>query len=636
MKNTRKNTTKQIKKDAPFFSGTGIRVLILLAFTALTYWGSLSNDFTNWDDDLYVTENADIQSLSASTIQNFFTSFKNGNYHPLTWLSLAFDYNLSKLSPFQYHLTNLLLHLFNTLLCFVLIKKLFNSNMAWLASLLFGVHSIHVESVAWVSERKDVLFTFFYLLSVLSYIEYCVNEHKKYFVISLLCFVFSALSKGQAVSLAITIVLIDILLNRKLNSIKVIAEKSIFVLLALVFGLIAIKAQSSASAIFDNAARNFFDRILFACYGFINYLLKFIYPFKLSAIYPYPTKGAIGIEFWACFVLSLGYCWLLFKSFKSNRQLFFCLAFYVVNIFLVLQLIPVGNAIMADRYSYIPSLGIFTVFAFYINKYIEQEKTKKLVALGVVVYLLLLAYQTTVQIKVWKNSFTLWEHTTRCYPTAEVAWNNLGSAHNNSNNYNDAITCYTNAINVNKLYADAYSNRGMSKKNAGNYKEAILDLDQAIKLKPINPFAYSTKGTAYIYLNELELANTCFVKALAWDPYSAEALSGLGAVKTKKGDIKGALADLNKSISLRPNHAETISNRGIAKAEGNDLPGAIQDFNLSIQLKPKSPGAYVNRGMVYLKMNQPQYACADFYTALNLGASSVEPFINKYCNLNKK
>lgn len=607
----------------------GITILI----TFLAYYNSLKNGFTNWDDDLYVTDNPFIRALSAESIKNFFSSFRNGNYHPLTWLSLAIDYKIAELKPFQYHLTNLLLHIGNTIIVFFIVKKLFqNIRIAFASALLFGLHTIHVESVVWIAERKDVLYTFFFFLSINSYLNYLNKLHKKHLVLSLLFFILSAFSKGQAVSLALSIIAIDIFKQRNIRSKNIIIEKIPYLLIAFIFGAIAIKAQHSAEAIFDNSSRNFFDRILFASYGFVNYVLKLIYPFKLSAIYPYPPKGKIGIEFWACLLACIALIYFTAKSLSKNKILFFCITFFTVNIFFVLQLIPVGNALMADRYSYIPSLGFFILLAYYFNKLVENKKYKFLVSIGFTIYLGILFTLTINRNKIWESSVTLWTDTTKKYPQAEVAWNNLGSTFNNSNKYAEAIQCYDNALKANPLYADAYSNRGMSKKNAGDYKNAITDLDQSIKLKPINVFAYATKGTTLIYLNDLPAASACFEKALDWDPNSAEALSGRGVVKTKNKDLTGALDDLNRSVMLRPNHPETISNRGIAKAEAGDLQGAINDFNLSLQIKPKQAGPYVNRGMVYLKMQQTQNACTDFQMAYQLGAKSVENYIAHYCN----
>jgi len=606
-------------------------IVVVVAATFISYFPALKNEFTNWDDDLYVTANPYIQKLSWESISGFFSRFQNANYHPLTFVSLAIDYHFAELKPGLYHFTNILFHIFNTLLVFVFVKLLFKKqSIAFVAALLFGVHTLHVESVAWVAERKDVLYMFFFMLSLCAYVMYVQKGKLKFLLYSILCFVLSCFSKGQAVSLAATVIFIDIFLQRKFD-LKVILEKVIFVTIALVFGFIAIKAQNSADAIFDNASNSFFDRMLFAAYGFVNYLVKLIYPYKLSAIYPYPEKGKIGIEFWICFFIALAILASWVRSFKKTPVYFFALAFFMANIFWVLQLIPVGNALMADRYAYVPSLGFFIMIGWLYEEKIKKEQSKRMAMFILIAYSGLLSYQTFQRSKVWKNSLTLWEDTVKKHPDAEVAWNNLGSYYNNALDYNSAIASYNEAIKVNPLYADAYSNRGMSKKNTGDYQGAIADLDKAIELKPISSFAYSTKGVALTYLNDLETSYKCFEKALQLDPMSGDAYSGMGVVKTRTGRVKEALKDFKRSLEIRPDHPETISNQGIARAESGDMQGAIADFTTAIQLKPDYSGAYLNRGLTYKKIKQDEQACNDFYKASQLGSPQGQTLVNQYC-----
>lgn len=608
-------------------------IAIVVVLTLILYIPSFNNQFTNWDDDLYVTSNKSIQSLSYENITSFFTEFKNGNYHPLTFLSLAIDYHFSELNPTSYHITNFLLHLFNTLFVFLFIFLLTEkSELAFITSVLFGIHTMHVESVAWISERKDVLYTFFFLLSLISYIYYIKKKKYIYLVSSLLLFILSCFSKGQAVSLALSVIVIDFFFNRKIKNKSVALEKVLFLIIALLFGIIAIYAQKSAEAIFDNASRSYLDRILFASYGFMNYLIKLIYPYNLSAIYPYPSKGKIGIEYWMSLFASLILCFVTWKNYKQNKQVIFGVLFFLFNIILVLQLLPVGNVIMADRYSYIPSIGFFFLAALFIL-FLKEKKNISPSLLFILFsgYILFISYQSYKRVDVWESSLSLWNDVIEKQPTSEVAWNNRGSVKNNDNNFEEAISDYNQAIQLNPLYADAYSNRGMSKKNAGDYIGAIKDLDQSLLLKPNYAFSYSTKGIALTYLNKLDDAMICFNKAIELNPYASDAYSGRGVVKTKLKDIDGALIDLNLALHINPNHAETISNRGIAFAEGGNFQKSLEDFNLGIRLKPQHSGSYMNRGMLYLKMNQKKEACNDFNMAQQLGSRAAIKAIEQFC-----
>lgn len=632
MKKANKNKTQHIPpSDKPQKENVVKPIIIIIIATFIAFIPALNNDFTNWDDDIYVTGNPHITELSAQSIKGFFTRFQNANYHPLTFLSLAIDYHFSELNPALYHFTNILLHILNTLLVFLFVRMLFKKvNIAFIAAALFGVHTLHVESVAWVSERKDVLYTFFFMLSLCSYAHYAQKGNVKFYIFSLILFVLSCFSKGQAVSLAVTVILVDVFLKRKINT-KLFLEKVPFFIVAIIFGIVAVKAQSSADAIFDNAASSYLDRVLFASYGFINYILKLVYPFKLSTLYPYPVKGDIGVEFWICLLLVVAIIYSVIRLYKTNYVYLFSFLFFAVNIFLVLQLIPVGNAIMADRYAYIPSIGFFVMVGWWYEEKIKKPQLKKMLGYFLIAYTGLLGILTFQRTQVWRSSLTLWEDTVKKYPEAEVAWNNLGSYYNNAYEYKKAISCYDEAIKINPLYADAIINRGMSKKNIGAYNEAVVDLDNALKIKPNSAFAYSTKGVALTYLNNLGGAYACFIQAMQLDSLSADAYSGMGVVKTRNNNVKGALYDFEKSLRIRPNHPETISNRGIAKAESGDLQGAIADFSTAINLKPKYSGAYLNRGLTYLKTNQIQTACDDFYKALQYGTPQAQAVIDQYC-----
>src|SRR6266571_3392951 len=272
------------------FKRTVLFLAVTLVLTVLSFSPSLDNGFTNWDDPGYVLENYSIRDLSQKNVANVFTSYLQGNYHPLTVLSYAVEYKFFQLDPKIYHITNLLLHVLNTTFVFWLIRLLTGRlETAAITAVLFGIHPLHVESVAWISERKDVLFSLFYLGSLISYVLSLtkVQDRVRYLIMSLVLFILSLLSKGVAVTLPLVLLLIDYYFKRTFTK-KIFIEKIPFFLLSIGFGVIAILAQKSEGAIQTMTTYPFYDRLLIASYGIVTYLFKIFVPQQLSAFYPYP------------------------------------------------------------------------------------------------------------------------------------------------------------------------------------------------------------------------------------------------------------------------------------------------------------------------------------------------------------
>ncbi|RLD65704.1 MAG: hypothetical protein DRI95_08045, partial [Bacteroidetes bacterium] len=260
---------------------------IIILITTAAYFPAFQNGITNWDDDNYITNNPTLKQISTENIKQIFSEYYMGNYHPLAMFSLSFDYQIGgenaegEIQAWIYHFTNVLLHILNSLLVLWLVYLLLGRfDMAVVAALLFGVHTLHVESVAWISERKDVLYALFFIASLISYIYYINKKDIKFYAISLLLFTLSLLSKGQAVSLAVTLLAIDYLFNRKLLDKKVIVEKAPYFILALIFGIVAIYAQKAGDALHDENSYEFYKRIGFAGYTFTQYILKLFLPVK--------------------------------------------------------------------------------------------------------------------------------------------------------------------------------------------------------------------------------------------------------------------------------------------------------------------------------------------------------------------
>jgi len=419
-----------------------LSLCLILAIPSISLFPSLKNDFINWDDQQYVTENKTITELSWRNIETIFDRTYMGHYHPLTLLSYALEYRFFKLNPFAYHLTNLILHLLNGLLVFWLIWMLTGGVLISLVvSLLFGIHPLHVETVAWISERKDLLYSFFFLGSLIVYLTYLKTWRGRYYVLSLFLFLLSLLSKSMAVTLPFVLLLCDTLLHRKIDR-KCLIEKIPFLVIAFIFGIMALFAQGSPEAMSQNpsspSSKNifimsevlttYFSKLLLMSEIVTSYFPKLILPIKLSCLYP-PIKGIAG--FWSYVYLTtiIGFLIAGILLGKYNKKIPFGTLFFFITI------IPTLPAkIMADRYLYIPSIGIFFIAAegfywLYRSKLKPIKIVKPILAILLIGILGTFSFLTWERCQVWKDSMSLWNNVLKNYPDIPIAYNNLGEAY---------------------------------------------------------------------------------------------------------------------------------------------------------------------------------------------------------------
>ncbi|MEI7661279.1 MAG: tetratricopeptide repeat protein [Bacteroidota bacterium] len=640
-------------------------ISVIVAATVVVYLPSLGASFTSWDDGAYLYENPFIKVLSWTTIKGIFSTNYMGNYHPLAMLSLAFDYSINKYDPFVFHLTNLLLHCANSILVFFVVKALSKrTDIAVAAGLLFGIHSLHVESVAWVSERKDVLYAFFYLLAMYSYIRFTNRKDWKWYALGLVFFLLSCLSKGQAVSFVFTLMFIDFFKERKVFNSRELIEKVPFVILAVFFGLVAVNAQRGVEAT-QMVSFPFYDRIAFASYGLVMYILKLLVPVTLSAYYPYPiveSTAAVPFLYWACILPAACIFILLWFAWKRSKELFFGLGFFLLNIIFLLQLLPVGRAIMADRYAYIPSIGYCFLFGWFIcNPNILKKRNIALVIAAA--YLLLLGFLTFERSRVWDNSMDLWTDVIQKDRRVPVAWFNRGNIFSNTHEYKKAISDYNECLKEDPHYLTAYINRGEAKSKLQDYKGAVedynlllridsgylngyinrananrlmndlnaslRDYNAAIRLKPDQVKLYTNRGAVKYELKDNKGALEDYDKAVSLDINDPSIYNERAIIKKTSGDFAGAMEDYNHAIGIDPNKGDLYNNRGNLKLQEGDAKNALLDFSAAIRCNPKDPSGFRNRGALLAKQKKYTDALADFSSAISLDATDGESFFNR-------
>lgn len=560
--------------------------LALLLVTATVFAQSVRHGFTNWDDPVYVTGNTLIRHLSPAGLQAIGTSFVAGNYHPLTILSLALDYSASGLDPAGYHRTNLAIHLLATLAVFWFLLLLTESRgLAAVASLFFGIHPLHVESVAWISGRKDLLYGLFYLVSCACYVRWVRQSRKRDLVFALLAFVASLLSKGMAVTLPLTLVAIDLYLRRPWNA-RVALEKTPFLALALAFGALAVVAQEKAV---HATGHSLLERALLGFHGLAAYAVRAVAPVGLSAFYPYPSGPGLPAAYYAAPLVAVLLAWMIAASLRGDRTFAFGGIFFLVNVALVLQFLAVGTAAMADRYTYLAYVGLGLVLARAFERARRGFLAGRpaLQALSVVALVALFVSWATIahaRVRVWRDSVTLWSSVLHAYPDLTMA----------------------------------YAQRGWAYHERGDTQQAMADLDRAIALDPNDGDARSARGAVYQArgdyaraLEELDVA----VRSL---PGSASAVNNRGTVLLALGRTNEALADFTKTIELNPRWGDGYLNRALAFGIRKEYRRAIPDLDRAIELDSENPRAYLWRGVARAALGEPGPAILDYDAALRV------------------
>jgi hypothetical protein len=530
-------------------------LIIYLIFTAvvtcIVYLPSLNNDFVTWDDNIYVYNNEMIRNVNLRLIQWAFASFEASNWHPLTWLSHAFDYALWKLNPIGHHLTSILLHSINALLVTLLTVRLIETLhrekkqsfsltseqkviVGLTTGLLFGIHPLHVESVAWVSERKDVLSTLFFLLSILFYLRYSSRTTgkghflflNKHYLASFVSFVLGLLSKPMIVTLPLILLLLDWYplkrFDRLKSAAKTLIEKIPFFICSFASIIVTVIAQRQAISDFEVHPLSL--RIANAFKSFSVYLQKIVWPADFMPFYPYQIRvNLFSFEYILSLLVFLSItigCIILWK--KKNQH--FWLAswiYYVVTLLPVIGIVQIGRQEMADRYMYLPSIGPFIllgIFAGMLYAILVKRNmiTKLLTGLMVVVVIALLSSKTVAYIGIWKDGISLWNHEIRLLQqktdrgfyreSLEVPFFNRGVAFEEKESFEKAIQDYTTVLSINAKSKKALHRRGLTYSKMNMNEEAIKDYNSALQLASDDPALHYLRANSYAKLGHYQKA----------------------------------------------------------------------------------------------------------------------------------
>ncbi|MCS7037734.1 MAG: tetratricopeptide repeat protein [Saprospiraceae bacterium] len=545
-------------------------VLALMAFTGVLFWPMLSNQFTNWDDQFYVVENA---LLRGPDWKGIFSQPVVSNYHPLTILTLALNYQLSELKPFSYYFINWLLHIVNAGLVFYFVWLL-AERRRWVAlfvAAVFALHPMHVESVAWISERKDVLYTFFYLLGLIAYWRYLTSGKRTLYLWALGVFVLSLLSKPAAVAFPLTLLALDYWRGRSFREVKLWVEKAPFFALAFAMGVVTVLIQSQ-KAMASIEMYSLTHRLFFGCHTLLAYVWRFFWPWPLSPFHPYPPVNRLGWLVQASPVLLLAVAGAVWY-FRRNRALVFGALFYLANIILVAQFVSIGNTLLAERYTYVPYIGIAFALAMSVALYAPASVRQPLswgLLLAAVAGFSVLTYR---YLDTWKNTESLWDTAIRYAPTAPVPRSNR------ANHYYQEALKPENASRYEALMRKAgedsdaalkgdpkhYASldiRTLTHVRLGELEQALPYAQRMVQIAPQNPKGHVLLGTVYQRMKRYDKAIEAFNQALALSPNDADALNGRGAsLFNGQQKYREALADFDKAIAVQPNNGMALLNR---------------------------------------------------------------------------
>jgi tetratricopeptide (TPR) repeat protein len=619
---------------------------LLVLVTLALYWPVTGHDFVNYDDPDYVTANSHVQGgLNWQSIQWAFSNLEAGFWHPLTWLSILLDCQFYGLRAWGHHLTSVLLHAASTGVLFLALQRM--TRATWRSAFvagLFGWHPLHVESVAWVAERKDVLSGFFWMLPLLLYARYAEGRRQKlegrgplsifhlpssiFYFLSLFFFALGLMSKPMVVTLPLILLLLDWwpLQRRPFNTpspklkpmLPLIWEKVPFLAAALVCGVVTIYTVSGVGALGAATTFPLAGRIQNALLSYLGYLKQTLWPADLAVFYPYPET------FPAWRAAGAGLAGLLLSALLlwAPRQRPYLAAgwlWYVVTLLPVIGLIQVGGFSRADRFTYVPLIGVFVALTWGTYE-LTRRWRHQVLALSVAggAALLLCLGLTRQQLGYWQDSEALFRHALAVTENNYLAHLNLGNALDEQGQMDEAISQFQKASRLRPDYAPAHYSLGIALAKKGRMDEAIRQYQEAVRLKPDYALAHNNLGYGFLGKGQTDEAIRQFQEALRLKSDYAMAHYNLGVALVSKGQGEEAMRQFQEAIRLKPDDADAHNNLGYLLLSKGHTDGAISQFQEAIRLKPAHADAHNNLGLALLRKAHIDEAISQFQEAIRL------------------
>ena len=647
--------------------------------TLAVFWRLSTHGFINLDDAHYVIKNPHVKAgLTKKGVIWAFTTFHAANWHPLTWLSHMLDCQIYGSKPGGHHFTNVLFHIANTLLLFLVFNRM--TRRLWpsaFVAALFALHPLHVESVAWVAERKDVLSTFFWMLTMWTYVRYTESPGIGRYLSVLFFFALGLMAKPMLVTLPFVLLLLDYwplgrfgmsqsgdtvisqnhqsknTSDRRWLVAHPIREKVPFLALSVLSSVITLVAQQSGEAVARLDVLPLGMRIANALVAYVSYVGKMIWPQHLAVFYPYLPSELAMWRVAGSGLLLVSISALLMRAARRYRCLVTGWLWYLGTLVPVIGLVQVGAQSMADRYTYVPLIGLFVMVAWGVSGLTARWRYRRMVlAMSTGMLLSGLTIGTWLQVGHWKTSITLWKHALNVTdnnfdahnglaraladegkldeaighfskalsidPDLADAHNGLGGALAEQGKLDEAMGHFSKALSIDPDFAEAHNNVGSLFSRQGKLDEAIGHFLQALRIEPDFAGAHTNLGIVLAYQKKFDEAIGHFSEALRIEPDLADAHNGLGRVLADQGKLDEAIGHFSKALSIDPDFAEAHNGLGGSLAHQGKLDEAMGHFSKAVRIKPDYAQAHYNLGLALAEKGRFDEAIGCFSKALEI------------------
>ncbi len=605
--------SKAIFEQTDLFLAVGLALV-----TFAIYWQVIGHQFISLDDDLYIENNATVRNgLTLSGLAWAFTTFHAANWHPVTWLSHMLDSQLFGLNAGYHLLVNASIHVANTLLLFVFLRR--TTGARWssvMVAALFALHPLHVESVAWAAERKDTLSTFFGLLTLLAYARYVEAPSWKKYALVMIWLGLGLMAKPMLVTWPFVLLLLDYWPLRRVAWKPddglgrffeawwpLIREKLLLFALVLSSMIVTFIAQSQGGAVRGFADAPLSLRLSNAIASYGKYVLMTFWPTNLAVYYPFPPDGIPVWQVAMGFLVVAGVTVFVFLQGSKRGYLLFGWLWFLGTLIPVIGLVQVGGQALADRYHYIPSIGLFVFLVFGLADLAASRKAERIgLAIGAVA-LLLFGYLSAVQISRWRDSTQLFRWTLSVTPDNLAIQYNLGHVLGLKRNYDEAIPHFLEALRIKPDFFDALLNMGVTLQEQGKPAEAISYYQRALSVEPNSAKAHMQLALALVSEKKPEEALGEFYKAQQLAPNDADVRTNLGLMLFRSGKLTEASDQLTEAVRLNPKSAEAHNNLGLVYLAKNQVDKAVDNFSIALELNPNLAVARDNLKRAQDKLN---------------------------------
>ena len=584
--------------DSVGFGRRELAVCAALAFAvAMIYAPVATYGFVNWDDPEYVTNNPMVRAgITLAGFRWAFTTVHAANWHPLTWLSHMLDVQLFSLEAGWHHVSSVLLHLTGTLLLFAWLRRATGAvGRSAVVAALFAVHPSHVESVAWIAERKDTLSTVFWMISVWAYTEYALRPTRWRYLSVCLSLALGLMAKAMLVTLPFVFLLLDIWPLRRLSFEQaegsarpplrhLITEKLPLLALAIASALATFVAQSRGGAVARLEAYPLSLRAVNALISYVAYIGEACWPVRLAVVYPPRAVPSSWVVVAALATLILITA-LIVRAARTRPYALVGWFWYLGTLVPVIGLVQVGSQPMADRYTYVPLIGLFIILSWGAHEILSTRNFSRAVApIAASVLIIVCALLARAQVAYWRDDLTLWSHALAVTGPNSRAHNNLANALSDRGRVDDAVAHYREAINIDPSFAEAHSNLANALVGRGLLVEAKREYEAALRYRPTDPFAHNGLGSLLDEQGRVEEAVSHYKAALRVTPDAADVHNNLAVALTKQGRFDDAVSEFLEAIRANPANANFQYNLGVTLSQRGDTIQARRYLEAAVQL----------------------------------------------------